>query len=267
MSNRLSGGQRVNQWGRCGGHESGGSRGAAGKRQRKSRPSHEPAVSQEERAASSAPGLFGEVPAPRDPRRCGTSRRPNGKRREEESYYADGGNPLPAIANPGSVVRESYDAEQVRQLLARFVSREVEEGDVIRALVGGGVMGSALAHSNEAPMSLTLAAFFVRSYCPPGGVVLDPFCGSGTSLEAAVYHGRRAVGIDVRPCQVELSRKRVSGVTPPLPLFDRARVQPSGQNGDADGEQSDPVRDVTNMVPADVSATNAPPAEARRKKR
>lgn len=33
--------------------------------------------------------------------------------------------------------------------------------------------------------------------CPPGGVVLDPFCGSGTTLRVARMHGHPAIGIDL----------------------------------------------------------------------
>ena len=36
----------------------------------------------------------------------------------------------------------------------------------------------------------------IRSSCPPGGTVLDPFCGTGRALAVAVASGRRAIGID-----------------------------------------------------------------------
>lgn len=53
-------------------------------------------------------------------------------------------------------------------------------GDVIDCgAVGGGHLGSEIAMDSEAPFPEKLAAFFVRSFCPPGGVVLDPFGGSG----------------------------------------------------------------------------------------
>lgn len=87
-------------------------------------------------------------------------------------------------------------------------------GNVIRCVVGGGRLGHPLAHENEAPFPLDLASFFVQSFCPPGGVVCDPFLGSGTTAHAAVMHGRRFRGCDVRPGQCEIARRRVSEVTP-----------------------------------------------------
>jgi hypothetical protein len=91
-------------------------------------------------------------------------------------------------------------------------------GNVIRCNVGGGQMGHPLAHENEAPFPQDLAAFFVRSFCPPGGITCDPFAGSGTTLAAAVHWGRRALGCDVRESQVQLTRRRLSSVTPMLLL-------------------------------------------------
>jgi DNA modification methylase len=51
---------------------------------------------------------------------------------------------------------------------------------------------------------------------PPGGVVLDPFAGSGTTLLAAVLEGRRAVGIEKDPGYAETARKRLAGAQGPL---------------------------------------------------
>lgn len=85
-------------------------------------------------------------------------------------------------------------------------------GNVIRCIVGGGRMGSPLAHENEAAFPESLAEFFVRSFCPPGGVVFDPFCGSGTSLAVAFKHGRNSVGVEIRDLQVDLSNRRLEAV-------------------------------------------------------
>lgn len=82
-------------------------------------------------------------------------------------------------------------------------------GNVIRLPVGGGQMGSPLAHENEAPFPERLAEFFIRSFCPPGGTVFDPFSGSGTTAAAAIASGRNFLGTDVRESQVGLTRRRI----------------------------------------------------------
>jgi len=89
-------------------------------------------------------------------------------------------------------------------------------GNVITCKVGGGLMGSPLAHKNEAPFAETLAERFVLSFCPPGGIVLDPFSGSGTTAAVAKKYGRNYIGIDVRLSQVELGAIRLRNTEAPL---------------------------------------------------
>lgn len=85
-------------------------------------------------------------------------------------------------------------------------------GNVISCPVGGGVMGDRLCHDNEAPFPEYLAEFMILTFCPPGGTVLDPFCGSGTTLAMAKKHGRKYIGIDIRMSQCQLSSARVKRV-------------------------------------------------------
>lgn len=114
----------------------------------------------------------------------------------------------PVKANPGNEVQQKYEftAKELAALLS------AEPGDVLRCIVGGGVMGSKLCHENEAPFPEALAEFFIRSFCRPGGTVLDPFCGSGTTCAVAKRHGRNWIGIDIRQSQVELTRRRLAEV-------------------------------------------------------
>lgn len=60
---------------------------------------------------------------------------------------------------------------------------------------------------------LALLEVLVNACCPPGGVVLDPFCGSGTTLVAAVQSGRKFIGIDSNPAAVKIARQRCSSET------------------------------------------------------
>jgi len=49
----------------------------------------------------------------------------------------------------------------------------------------------------------------VLAGCPEGGVVLDPFIGSGTTAEVAKYNGRKCIGIELNPEYCELIPKRL----------------------------------------------------------
>lgn len=140
-------------------------------------------------------------------------RRPNGARKN--SIGIDTGRAIGARAygDKGGNRGEAYRAPQTAPDTPPELANP---GNVLYIPVGGGLMGHDLAHENEAPFPLELPAFFVQSFCPPGGVVADPFCGSGSTLHAALNHGRRSIGCDLRQSQVELTRRRLRGVTPSM---------------------------------------------------
>jgi site-specific DNA-methyltransferase (adenine-specific) len=61
---------------------------------------------------------------------------------------------------------------------------------------------------NETQKPVELLTPLIEYGCPPGGLVLDPFMGSGSTLIAARDSGRRAVGIDIREGQCEIAARR-----------------------------------------------------------
>ncbi len=52
-------------------------------------------------------------------------------------------------------------------------------------------------HSYSARFPSELAEAAIRDYSKPGDSIFDPFCGSGTTLVAALSQGRRVVGADI----------------------------------------------------------------------
>lgn len=78
-------------------------------------------------------------------------------------------------------------------------------------------------HPTQKPLSVVTA--LLRTHCRPGGTVLDPFLGSGTTLVAAKQLGLRAIGIELNDTEAEpycrIARKRTEAAkAPERTLFD-----------------------------------------------
>lgn len=79
-----------------------------------------------------------------------------------------------------------------------------------------------VAHSTVKPV--TLMKWLVRMVTPPNGTVLDPFAGSGTTLEAAMLEGFNVVGIEREADYLPLIRARIERATAEL----EARAEAEG---------------------------------------
>lgn len=64
--------------------------------------------------------------------------------------------------------------------------------------------------------------WLVRLVTPPGGVVLDPFTGSGTTLMAAVLEGFSGIGIEQDAEYIEIARRRIGWAQEQQPPLLRA---------------------------------------------
>ena len=84
--------------------------------------------------------------------------------------------------------------------------RHVEAGtmDVVTHYVRAGNNG----HTATFPPQLIRPR--ILSSCPPDGLVLDPFCGTGRALAVALDSGRRALGFEISPHYVKAARELIS---------------------------------------------------------
>lgn len=62
---------------------------------------------------------------------------------------------------------------------------------------------------------LALLQLLISACCPPGGTVLDPCCGSGTTLVAAKNLSRHALGFDQNPDACAITRDRLKKTPAP----------------------------------------------------
>lgn len=76
-------------------------------------------------------------------------------------------------------------------------------------------------HPTQKP--LAVIERMVRASCPSGGLVLDPFMGSGSTAVAAARQGRRFVGFEINPEYLEIARRRLGSDS----LFPEAGLIPA----------------------------------------
>ncbi len=69
--------------------------------------------------------------------------------------------------------------------------------------------GKGNTHPTVKP--LKLMSYLVRLVTPPGGTVLDPFAGSGTTLVAAASQGFQYIGIELNPAYAKMAEERIRG--------------------------------------------------------
>ncbi len=75
---------------------------------------------------------------------------------------------------------------------------------------GDGKTPAAAANAHPTVKPLALMRWLVRLVAPGGGLVLDPFCGSGSTGCAAVLEGRRFLGIEREAGYVAVAQARIA---------------------------------------------------------
>jgi DNA modification methylase len=132
-----------------------------------------------------------------------------------------------AWGDSGSTARYFTVCEQDRFLYTPKASRKERDAglDDLDEKVGGGMAGTAdkslktgsgnernnkMRNHHPTVKALSLMRWLVRlTKTPTGGVVLDPFMGSGSTGVACIYEERDFVGIEMNPEYVEIARLRI----------------------------------------------------------
>jgi hypothetical protein len=107
----------------------------------------------------------------------------------------------------------AYDRAEVRGGATPFNLLPISNTDSLRG-------ASAFGHGAGTP--LALCAWWVRYLTPPGGLVLDPFAGVGSTAVAARQEGCRAVLIERHEPYCRATVERLRRVQPALGPFEEA---------------------------------------------
>lgn len=127
-----------------------------------------------------------------------------------EPQFTTGHEPMHAATRRS--LSEIYGRETITKTVAGRTERystSVIDGDVVDNCA------AIRIHSSQKPTGV--CAWVVRAYCPPGGLVADPTCGSGAVVHAARAEGRPAIGWEIDAIAADKAQRWLDGRD--LPLF------------------------------------------------
>jgi len=78
------------------------------------------------------------------------------------------------------------------------------------------------ANNHPTVKPTNLMRYLCRLVTPAGGIVLDPFMGSGSTAKAAVLEGLQFIGIEIDPAYAAIAEARINATQPGLSLGDVA---------------------------------------------
>lgn len=108
---------------------------------------------------------------------------------------------------------------EIEKLIDTFYSEYKQNGEPIRInfreivpKLNSNERYSHLIHSYPAKLLCHIPFFFLQTdyFCPKDGLVLDPFCGTGTVMLEANISGRKAIGADANPLAVLISQVKTT---------------------------------------------------------
>jgi len=118
-------------------------------------------------------------------------------------------NAQPGRNSSGTVRQKDGSTKKVSEK-KKFVKEYGQRGNIWRYVTGSGhVAENNIAHEHPAIFPEALAADHIKSWSNEGDLILDPFCGSGTTTAMACKLKRRFIGIEVDPTYCELAVRRM----------------------------------------------------------
>lgn len=139
-----------------------------------------------------------------------------------ERYYYDAA----AIAEPMTYPERRYNPDTSEQKCSKIGTRlqgglhdgreQYGNGETRNKRTVWTVATSPYAEAHFATFPPKLIEPCILAGCPTGGLVLDPFAGSGTTIQVAQQLGRQGVGIELNPAYIALADTRTAQTGLPL---------------------------------------------------
>jgi len=126
----------------------------------------------------------------------GSSTRRFARKHDDILYYA---------AHPDG---QYFDPPRVPASSRRMAGGTKKATDVLHVPAINNMARERVGWPTQKP--LALLELLIGACSPPDGAVMDPCCGSGTTLVAARRLSRRALGADVAPDAIEVARRRLT---------------------------------------------------------
>ncbi len=82
-----------------------------------------------------------------------------------------------------------------------------------------------IVENHPCPKPRKIMDYMVKRFSNPGDLILDPFCGSGTTCVAAKKLGRRFIGIEISEQYCQIARERLKAVDTGVPVKEARKGQ------------------------------------------
>ena len=122
-------------------------------------------------------------------------------------------------------------------------SSSVKWFECSRALIGNKVANNpekakvfVKYHPTQKPVPLFV--WCLLNYSKPGDLIIDPFCGSGTTALACHKTGRRFICIDREPKYIEIAQQRYQNLVAQTELFGAGEIESGATSANSAGTQN-----------------------------